>query len=275
MVGLLQRRLVTSRNPNQTLQHDGNDSSASLYLIHPGAGICLHYNRLHSLGRDVYTIQDDRLLATPEDDWESVREISQHYSSIVVQNISEAQDIILGGWSFGGIVAFEVARLLQSANHIKVKGVVLVDAPPPLDHQPIARSTIEAAMTTAQKVSRPTSTKAKADFEEALATLTIRNNLRRAALLGRYKPDRRGEMPNIVLLRSSQGVNLDVSGLPENKWLHDRDDVSTSTSAWEELTGRKVDVRDIPGDHFTPFEAANIEGTADAIRQACWVLEGR
>lgn len=271
MVELLQRRLVPSRNPDQIQRNDGSDTTSPLYLVHPGAGICLHYNRVRPLGRDVHTIQDARLLADAKDDWDSVHEFAHEYSSMIAQRESEGQEIILGGWSFGGIVAFEMARLLESTSNIKVLGVVLIDAPPPIGHQPIAKATIEAAMAATQKRSNA-ATKAKA-FEDAVATLTIRNNLRRATLLGKYKPERRGKMPQIILLRSSEGVDLGVSGLPENKWLHDRGDVSTCSAAWEELTGKKASVLHIPGDHFTPFEASNIGGTSDAIREACHMIE--
>lgn len=43
------------------------------------------------------------------------------------------REIILGGWSYGGVVAFELAKLLSSQSfehlHIKVEKVILLDAP--------------------------------------------------------------------------------------------------------------------------------------------------
>ncbi|KAH9991309.1 hypothetical protein BJV77DRAFT_962951 [Russula vinacea] len=48
-------------------------------------------------------------------------------------------------WSFGGIVAFEVARHLLKAD-VAVKGVVLIDSPSPLDHVPLSDALIESAV---------------------------------------------------------------------------------------------------------------------------------
>lgn len=271
MLKLLQSRLGSIRSPEQIQRDKSAPSKASIYLVHPGAGICLHYNRIGSLGRDVHTIQDSRLLADQRNDWTSIEEVAKEYSAMI-NSQSSHQSIILAGWSFGGIVAFEAARLLQSSGDINVLGVVMIDPPPPKHHKPIARETIEVAMAATLKSSKPRSQEA-ANFEAAIATLTIRNNLRRAALLGRYQPSRTRPMPRIILLRSIEGLDLGVAGLPENEWLHDRSDPSICTDAWEDLVGAPVEVLDIPGDHFTPFEAANIDGTTSAIRKACEMLQ--
>ncbi|KAI5360200.1 putative thioesterase, Acyl transferase domain superfamily, phosphopantetheine binding ACP [Septoria linicola] len=274
MIELLQRRLGSIQGPQQIQRGDEPSLASPIYLIHPGAGICLHYNRLSSLGRDVYTIQDGRLLVDRNDDWKSVEDVAENYSKMVSEHSVDAQyaGIILAGWSFGGIIAFEAARRILSLGGIQVLGVVLIDPPPPMNHQPIAQETIEVAMAATLKASRPRSREV-ADFEAAIAALTIRNNLRRAALLGKYRPSIEVPMPRITLLRSVEGLDLGVKDLPENEWLHDRSDKSVCTGTWEDLMRHPIDVLDIPGDHFTPFEADNIEGTASAIREACKNLE--
>ncbi|PIA92961.1 Conidial yellow pigment biosynthesis polyketide synthase [Cercospora beticola] len=274
MLELLERRLGHVESPNQIQWDESSPEAPPIYLIHPGAGICLHYNRLDPLNRDVYTIQDGRLLADLKDDWKSIEEVAQNYANMIAKHSSDFgyQSVIIAGWSFGGIIAFEAARKLQSNKSTSTLGVVLIDPPQPKDHKPIARETIEVAMDATLKLSKPRS-KAAADFEAAIGALTIRNNLRRAALLGKYRPSPKGPLPRIVLLRSSEGLDLGVEGLPENEWLHDRSDPSICTRAWEELMGEEIDVLDIPGDHFTPFEKENIDGTADGIRKACRMLE--
>lgn len=276
MIELLQRRLGSALGPQRIQSGDESSSAPPIYLVHPGAGICLHYNRLGSLTRDVYTIQDGKLLAERKEDWESIEHVAENYSEMVAEHSSKLKypGIILAGWSFGGIIAFEAARRLLATSRTEVFGVVLIDPPPPKDHVPIALDTIEVAMAATLKASRPRSEEA-ADFEAAIAALTIRNNLRRAALLGKYHPDRQRPMPQIMLLRSAEGLDLGVKGLPENEWLHDRRDKRVCTDAWEDLVGHSIDVLDIPGDHFTPFEARNIEGTTSAIREACKRLQQR
>ncbi|KAF2210496.1 hypothetical protein CERZMDRAFT_45538 [Cercospora zeae-maydis SCOH1-5] len=275
MLELLQRRLGHVESPNQIQWDESSSESPPIYLIHPGAGICLHYNRLDPLHRDVYTIQDGRLLADVKDDWSSIEEVAQSYATMIAKHSSDFghQSVIVAGWSFGGIIAFEAARKLQGNNRsTNTLGVVMIDPPQPKDHKPISRETIEVAMDATLKLSKPRS-KAAADFEAAVGALTIRNNLRRAALLSKYRPSAKGPLPRLILLRSSKGLDLGVEGLPENEWLHDRSDPSICTRAWEDLVGGSIDVLDIPGDHFTPFEKENIDGTADGIREACRMLE--
>src|SRR6266481_8723975 len=47
------------------------------------------------------------------------------------------------GWSFGGIIAFEVARYLLKLD-VPVKGVVLIDSPSPLNHVPLSDALIDS-----------------------------------------------------------------------------------------------------------------------------------
>ncbi|KAK2611577.1 hypothetical protein N8I77_004910 [Diaporthe amygdali] len=249
--------------------------SAPMYLVHPGAGMCFEYYRIGPLNRAVHAIQDPRMFSGLEEDWSCIQDMTEHYATIVSKSrpSSPSRGIILGGYSFGGVVAFEMARLLSERGDCLVRGVVLIDSPPPLDHLPLARETIQAAMAAKHVHTAKTRPPEAARFHEAVSALAVRNNLRRAALLGQYRPRREGVMPRVVLLRSTEGFKAPGHALPDNKWLHDRTDVKTSSGAWEELVGAKVKVIDIPGDHFTPFEPGHIDGTSQAIYEACEMLE--
>ncbi|KAK7705242.1 hypothetical protein SLS64_008078 [Diaporthe eres] len=276
MVKLLRSCLRPEEQPMARVQNGSKfPDSAPFYLIHPGAGMCFEYHRIGPLDRDVHAIQDPRIFSDAKEDWSCIEEMAQHYAAIVSKSRPSypSRGIILGGYSFGGIVAFEMARLLSERGDCLVRGVVLIDAPPPLNHIPLARDTVQAAM--AAKHVRPDKTRPPeaARFHEAIGALAVRNNLRRAALLGQYQPRREGPMPRVVLLRSSEGFRAAGHSLPENKWLHDRRDVKTSSEAWEQLMGAKVKVIDIPGDHFTPFEPGHIDGTSQAIYDACDMLD--
>ncbi|KAF7192782.1 Orsellinic acid synthase [Pseudocercospora fuligena] len=278
MLKLLYQRLGDREQPEQIQTCPSSLISTPLYLFAPGAGITMHYTRMGRLDRDVHTVQDPCLLVDIEDDWPSIEEAARNYATMIhkhaTSNPCRSDGIILGGWSFGGIIAFETACCLANQSGISVRGVVLIDAPPPFGHQPIARKTIETAMAFTQKQNTRPRPKAVTEFEDAVAKLTIRNNLRRAALLGHYAPSWRHPMPKVILLRSSEGLHIpSATNLPENKWLHDRSDPSISVAAWEELLGEKIDVIDIPGDHFHPFETENVKGTTAAIKRACEMLE--
>ncbi|KXT12258.1 hypothetical protein AC579_2039 [Pseudocercospora musae] len=277
---LLYQRLGGREQPEQIQKCPSSLMSTPLYLFAPGAGMTFHYTRMGPLGCDVHTVQDPCLLVDLEDDWPSIQEAARNYATMIrkhaMSNASSSDGIILGGWSFGGIIAFETACCLASQSDVSVRGVILIDAPPPFGHQPIAKKTIEAAMAFTQKQNTRPRPKAVKDFEDAVALLTIRNNLRRAALLGQYAPTWRRPMPKVILLRSSEGLHIPgATNLPQNKWLHDRSDPSVSIAAWQELLGEKIDVIDIPGDHFHPFEPENVKGTTAAIKRACEILDIR
>lgn len=275
MMELLRGCLRLEEQPMRIQKVSNFEDSAPLYLIHPGAGMCFEYYRIGPLNRAVHAIQDPRMFSDATEDWSCIEDMAEHYATIVSssQPRSPNRGIILGGYSFGGVVAFEMARLLSERGDCLVRGVVLIDSPPPLNHIPLARDTVQAAMALKHVHADKTRPPEAARFHEAIGALAVRNNLRRAALLGQYRPRREGAMPRVVLLRSSEGFSAAGYALPENKWLHDRRDVETSSGAWEQLVGAKIKVIDIPGDHFTPFEPAHVDGTSQAIYDACEMLD--
>lgn len=275
MMELLRKCLRVENQPMRIQNAPKFSESAPIYLIHPGAGMCFEYYRIAPLNRAVHAIQDPRMFSGPQEDWSCIEDMAEHYATIVSrsQPTFPSRGIILGGYSFGGVVAFEMARLLSERGDCLVRGVVLIDAPPALDHVPLARETVQAAMVAKHVHAAKTRPPEAAAFHEAVGAIAVRNNLRRAALLGLYRPRREGAMPRAVLLRSTEGFRAAGYMLPENKWLHDRTDPKTSSGAWEALVGAKIKVIDIPGDHFTPFEPCHIDGTSQAIYDACEMLE--
>ena len=275
MLELLHDCLKLEEQPIRIQNGSKFPESVPIYLVHPGAGMCFEYYRIGPLNRAVHAIQDPRMFSDAKDDWSCIEDMAEHYAAVVSRSRPScpSRGIILGGYSFGGVVAFEMARLLSERGDCLVRGVVLIDSPPPLDHIPLARVTVQAAMKAKHAHAAKTRPREAARFHEAIGALAVRNNLRRAALLGQYRPRRTGAMPRVVLLRSSQGFEAAGYALPENKWLHDRRDVRTSSGAWEQLLGAKVKVLDIPGDHFTPFEPGHISGTSRAIHEACGILD--
>jgi thioesterase domain-containing protein len=184
---------------------------------------------------------------------------------------------LVGGWSFGGVVAFEAARILMARNHA-VKGIILIDSPPPLDHHPLSADIIEAVTGSAKPSPNA--------LGKAIRQLTHQSFLSCAALLGAHKPTHfsHSPAPPAILLRSADGWRRDGDtsnprdGMNpkfiENAWLQDRSDVRTAAEDWEAVTGATVRCFDIPGNHFQVFDVANIQAVSEAIVKACALLEG-
>ncbi|KAH0582321.1 hypothetical protein H2248_010264 [Termitomyces sp. 'cryptogamus'] len=53
--------------------------------------------------------------------------------------------IIVGGWSFGGVAAYEVARHLELLGRI-TQGILLINAPNPVRHVPLSDSIINTVL---------------------------------------------------------------------------------------------------------------------------------
>ncbi|KAI1087806.1 putative polyketide synthase [Rostrohypoxylon terebratum] len=247
-------------------QFTGNDKrEPSLFLIHDGSGVCTHYHRLQPLGRPVYALHDPKLL-DPFDGWTSLGAMADDYARQI--SATTAGPYLLGGWSFGGVVAFEAARRLVAQGH-NVIGVVLIDSPAPLNHQPLSPRIIDA-VTGQTKV--PGTEAAK-----AIRALTRRSFASCASLLGSFAPESPEALPTprVFLLRSREGWQ-DPSDpeLFENEWLQDRRSPRGAISGWETVTASKIGWVDIPGNHFQVFDADNIETVSTSIRRACVELEG-
>ncbi|GIJ90983.1 type I iterative polyketide synthase [Aspergillus pseudoviridinutans] len=245
------------------LAEDKAPKNAPLFLIHDGSGICVQYHRLRPFNRTVYAIHDPKFLDS--DSWSGIPAMAQSYARLIARTTSGPY--ILGGWSFGGVVAFEAARVLMAGGY-PVTGVVLIDSPPPLNHKPLSANIIDAVT--------------KGDKNRGgLVGETIRNLVREsftacAGMLGAFKPEAvtstSRPIPRTFLLRSRDGFLINTSNGSrevENAWLQDRSDPRTSIEGWEILTKAKMPYMDIPGDHFQVFDVANIQAVSKAVAHAC------
>ncbi|KAM3511578.1 hypothetical protein MY11210_004796 [Beauveria gryllotalpidicola] len=267
-----------------------------LFLIHDGSGICTHYRGLRPLGRRVLALHDPKFLirSSKQRWWASLTTMANEYASTIssTMGMTGGEDCILGGWSFGGVVAFEAARILMSQGH-RVKGVVLIDSPPPIGHIPLSESIINAV--TAQPAEKDavggstTASNRVSPVASAIRKLVQQSFRICAGLIGDFgtsaemqqrglsKPV--GPVPRVILLRSAvgwtppRGYTGAAVGEMENPWLQNRRDRSLATAGWEVLTGGPIQCVDIPGNHFQVFDAPNIAAVSAALVDACLDFE--
>ena len=278
--------------PPQECQLRRREKKASpLFLFHDGSGICTQYHRLRPLGRRVMAIHDPKFLPqlSTQDPWPSLTTMASHYADIVSSenNWTSAETCLLGGWSFGGVVAFEAARILMARGH-GVKGVVLIDSPPPVGHIPLSDSIIRAVTESqhGEGGSTENGNRGKPGVADAVRKLIQRSFRTCADLLGAFNPlletwegvgNIKGPVPRLALLRCTAGWTPppEYGEIMENPWLQDRLDRSLATAGWEMLTGRSVPCVDIPGNHFQVFDTANIEAVSDALGRVCLDLDSK
>ena len=107
------------------------DDRSPVFFIHTGSGDVVPYvNLAKYLGRDqpFYAIQDTAIFQ-PEYHGRSIEEMASAYLS-EIRAVRPRGPYVLGGWSFGGLVAFEMSRRLMEQGE-EVDLLALLDTPTP------------------------------------------------------------------------------------------------------------------------------------------------
>jgi thioesterase domain-containing protein len=152
--------------------------------------------------------------------------------------------LLLAGWSFGGVVAFEVARQLLDIGR-PVKGLLLIDAPYPRNHKPLPNSVIDVIVPQSKSSSRQEITR---QFRHC------------AALLADYDCPPTSRLPNtkVVALKSAQVLDTRSLYGVSYPWLSSQSARDAAIRQWEELLEQEITVLDIQGDHFQAFDPENV-----------------
>jgi amino acid adenylation domain-containing protein len=134
--------LSLSRLAESSTLHD--ESSTTLCFLCHGAGttslalsaLAVELAKL-TANTQIYGISDSFLSSTAADlPYSSIEEVANDMAALVVDHVNASSsacansdlNIVLGGWSYGGVVAFACARLLL-AKGMHVKQLIMLDAP--------------------------------------------------------------------------------------------------------------------------------------------------
>nr|VFJ78176.1 MAG: amino acid adenylation domain-containing protein [Candidatus Kentron sp. FW] len=131
LAGILRRDNFTppAWSPLVCLQPQGREPP--LFFVHPSGGSAFNYYEIAALmgtGQPFYALQP-RGIEPGEPFHESVEEMAIDYAA-AVRDAQPEGAILLGGWSFGGTVAFEIARILERSG-VTVSFVMMIDPPTP------------------------------------------------------------------------------------------------------------------------------------------------
>jgi amino acid adenylation domain-containing protein len=259
-----------------------------LWLFHPIGGTVFGYAELARRldGRrpmrafEAASLQNDDLAEV------SVEALAARYVTHIVERQPQGP-YMLGGWCFGGVIAYEAARQLVAAGH-PIDGVVLIDTRAPvLDNHPSRSEDIDLLNWFAQDLARPhgktfvdlASRVADLSGDEAIAYVyqeaiamqllepgTGIDALRRAfntflahcIALQTYLPDLRPEEPIDALLIKA-------------------DDEPTNFGeqlGWEQIIpSSRLRLYHCPGDHYTVMINQNAQQVAEVIDDVLPVTE--
>ena len=223
---------------------DERGERAPFFCVHAVGGSAFAFRALAgALGgeRPVHAFQA-RGLDTDEPPYQDIHEMARDYVA-ALRAIQPEGPYHLGGWSFGGLVAFEMAWTLEQAGH-DVAALILLDSFAP-------------------SVAPPRSLDAVAIHQESAPPCADEAYLRRVARVHhahleaaqRYRPQLYAGV--VTLLRASD-VQAEVIAA-----IITRD----PTCGWGAHTTREVAVELVPGDHFSMLEPPRVTTLADAVRR--------
>nr|WGJ61596.1 ShPKS5 polyketide synthase 5 [Sanghuangporus sanghuang] len=243
------------------LQTSANNASP-LFLVHDGSGLGHCYSRIGALDRSLWGISNPKVLSG--EGWKGgIPEMAAHYVSEVRPMVSD-KGCILGGWSFGGIVAFHMACELMRTG-VRVAGVVLIDSPSPFTRNPLPQSLINSVIC-------PSSGSSKQQSRLIELARTQMSHATEALVAYDASANRPSQYPNVAMLRcidtfplSDMRMNFPLEPMP---FLEDRSNPRTSVNDWERLVGKEVRIFDIPGHHFEPFSTKNVSALTQQLKNA-------
>jgi amino acid adenylation domain-containing protein len=290
MADALRDRSELRREPLVAIQR-GGPGRPVLFAVHPIGGNVLIYRELsRSLGADqpFYGLQDvdQEGLTAP-----SVEEMAGRYVD-VVRGVRPAGPYHLLGQSFGGLVAFEMARQLAAAGE-EVALLALLDTQSPAvmrrsrgdDEDPAAVLAVlarEHARSFGQELELHAAELRGMELDAQLATVADRlrahgridaldlETLRRVlrvfmvrsdAALAYDPPPYDGPL---TLFRAAELHALDARDLPGSAAVF-RD---FAAYGWDALARGPLEVRVVPGDHVSMSLSPNVETLAAELREA-------
>ncbi|KAL9039245.1 MAG: hypothetical protein Q9180_002645 [Flavoplaca navasiana] len=228
-----------------------NEKATPLFCFHDGSGQGSLYGRMTDIDRALYAFSDPDF-ATSNLRPQNVGEMAERYAATFSK--AETPNVVLGGWSFGGVVAFEVAQILQRRG-FNVQGLVLIDSPYPKNHEPLPEGIVKFIF--GRSASKNGAIKNSGNDTGTRSHLLTEFKAN-AALLGQYSASATRCDIRTVILRSRD--TFDSSGLcgVRYEWLESQTARTKAVEGWQSMLAGKVDVLDIPGHHFQAFDEQNV-----------------
>jgi thioesterase domain-containing protein len=237
------------------------------FLVHPVGGTVFCYQPLaHSLGPDktVYAFQA-RSVTEDAGFPRSLEEMAREY----VRKLCSAAPppYLLGGWSLGGVVAFEMARQLQRTG-CAVDLLVLMDSHPFLQKELLECDVdVEKTIALIQRALREGNGAAR-DLPPVLAMI-IRDSGIRAATAhidpGHLRRLVRTYVLNVHLLRDY--VPLSYNGNASLFRAAEQPEGAQHDLGWGRLVSGKLDLITVPGSHHAILQGENAIHIAQSIRE--------
>ncbi|KAI1742682.1 thioesterase domain-containing protein [Xylaria scruposa] len=246
-----------------------------LFLVHDGGGTTFAYHCLDPLRRPTYGLFNPCYRAGGNFEG-GVRGMGRLYAIMIKQTCSEADfpsargpdsrvDILIGGWSMGGILSLEIAKVLTNDQDVRVIGVLMMETMCPMH--------------------LPTHTNGGGGYVESLdhfglgkknknLVLSMRAMKQALRLVREWEPPvwaADQQRPRVSLLRATEAL------LPagNDKGVHILDIYRHDPKlGWDQYDPDLLtETLDVEGNHFEMFSFQHIPGISKTIKRCCDTLE--
>ncbi len=267
----------TKASPSCLVPLQPTGSRRPFFCVHATAGTVLCYRELaRLLGPDqpFYGLQAPGL-AGEREPFARIEEMAAHYLEAVRQ-VQPRGPYSLGGWSLGGVVAFEMARQLHSRGE-QVDLLALMDASF-LSHAREARELVDPAdmlvflneLTGPWGTGLPVPAEALLDLSSENQLLHILDHAKAASLLPSEVELSEAQAFFQVIRSNLLALARYVPGVYSGgatlfRAAEVRPGAATTTEApWREKVAR-LEVLEAPGDHYTMLEQPHVEVLAQRL----------
>jgi iron transport multicopper oxidase len=244
-------------------------SSKTLFLFPDGSGSPASYAGLGQLHADfdVYGLICP-FVNDPDRYTNGIEDVVKIYLSTIRRN-TPSGPYHLGGWSVGGVLAYEASKQLIDAGE-RVHDLVLIDSPCPTVLEPMSTSLIEFLSSLGVLGQTQTDGSALSDSKRRLLLdhfdATVKN-------LGVYDPARSpvsvGSSPRTSIIWAQEGVcdglndprrkaNPSLAADATASWILDQR-TDSSPRGWESLLSTtNISSFSVPGNHFSMMQPPNV-----------------
>ncbi|KAI0836019.1 alpha/beta-hydrolase [Hypoxylon sp. FL0890] len=257
---------------------------APLILVHDGGGTTFSYHLLDPIDRPLWGIENARLHDGGW--WEGgISQMATHYIGLLGKIMPQGGDILLGGWSLGGLLSLEMAHQIAlaarnrgkggnstdssgtstpAAPKFRVVGMIMVDS-----IFPRRLGELRGPLPTEPRFLTPEESKAMPLKEKVDLNMTHARMMVKSWDVPEWKDGLK--VPPTILMRAKEFVSNDPS-----KTFVDyvREFRLLGWDEYNEKHGNFIqDVVEIEGHHFSIFEMKNLDDITAKIRDAADELD--
>lgn len=245
------------------------ESNPPFFLIADGAGSAAAYIHFPKLGRDlsVFAVESP-WVNDPQNFTCSFEQAASQYLA-AIRAKQPRGPYILGGWSAGGVFAYEVARLLLEAGE-KVLGLVIIDITGPRaeDRSKVTPPTMDiidqiGMLSGIERNFDDTAPQSVRLKQHMLSTVTCFSNLDPIAM----SPGRQPGFTHVIWAKKDILPKEAVGSLPPglDAWFYPASHPDAAPYGWDVLVGEKLKISRIEGDHFSIMTAPEASYSTDII----------